>query len=220
MWVMLSISDSFEVEVTLWLSYLNTNIFQIFCQVVNLDDYAEWGNVTLLKHMYALQKSWTEQKCTYILLTSAWCVHSNVYSLGNIQWISYLAVVDAIHHTSSAVQTYHHLTSGSVEIPLLITAWNFSSIGEEPVSAARLIAGCHYVSYTVKSIITFTNVLQGHTTVVLVCCTIEWKPDITCTWEVWTFNRMYKFYIYIPQYNNFYLLSMFNLLRYLISLPF
>ena len=35
------LSMSFEVEVTLWLSYLNTNIFHIFGQVVNLVDYAE-----------------------------------------------------------------------------------------------------------------------------------------------------------------------------------
>ena len=28
--------------------------------------------------------------------------------------------------------------------------------------------------------ITFTNVLQGNDTVVLVDCTIEWEPDITC----------------------------------------
>ena len=131
-----------------------------------------------------------QNRSVHILLTSACCVHSNVYSLGNIHWSSYLTAVDAIHRTSSAVQTYHHLTSGSVEIPLLTTAGNSSSIGEEPVSFARLIATS---SYTEKRIISFTNVLQGHTTVVLVCCTIEWKPDITCTWEVWIFKRMYKY---------------------------
>ena len=48
---MLSISDSFEVEVTLWLSYLNTNIFQIFCQVVNLVDYAECGIVSTAEEL-------------------------------------------------------------------------------------------------------------------------------------------------------------------------
>ena len=28
-----------------------------------------------------------------------------------------------------------------------------------------------------------TKCSQGHTTVVRICCTIEWEPDITCTWE-------------------------------------
>ena len=30
---------------------------------------------------------------------------------------------------------------------------------------------------------TFTNVLKGHDTVVLVCCISEWEPGIACTWE-------------------------------------
>ena len=130
-------------------------------------------------------------------LTPACWVHSNGYVLGNIHWIMYLTAVDPILSTLSAVQTYHHLISGSVEIPLLTTAENSSSIGKVPVPFGRLFVTSSLVSYTEKGIIPFTNVLQGHTTVVLVCSTIEWEPDITCTWEVW----MFKFYIYssIPQ---------------------
>ena len=137
-------------------------------------------------------------------LTPACWVHSNVDVLENTLWIRYLTAVDPILSTSSAVQKYHHLTSGSVEIQWLTTAGNSSSIGEEPVPFGRPIltsirwsATSSLVSYTVKGIIPFTNVLQGHTTVVLVCSTIEWEPDITCTWEVW----MFKFDIYssIPQ---------------------
>ena len=138
-------------------------------------------------------------------LTPACCVHSNVYVLFNVHWIRYLTVVDSILSILSAVQTYHHLISGSVEIPLVTTAGNSSSIGKEPVpivspifSNIRWFATSSLVSYTVQGIIPFTNVLQGHTTVVLVCSTIEWEPDITCTWEIWMFNRMYKLYIYSP----------------------
>ena len=43
------------------------------------------------------------------------------------------------------------------------------------------------VSHTEQSSIIFSNVFQGHKTVVLVCCTIEWEPYIPCTWEVWIF---------------------------------
>ena len=151
-------------------------------------------------------------------LTPACWVHSNVYVLVDIHWIRYLTAVDPILSTSSAVQTYRHLLSSSVEIRQLTTAGNSSSIGKVSVSFGRPIwfATSSLVSYTVQGIIPFTNVLQGHTTVVLVCCTIEWEPDITCTCEVWMFNRICKFYIYspIPQ---FYLLSMLrsNPLRYL-----
>ena len=151
-----------------------------------MESEAMWLFWNTCKHCRGVE--WN--RSVHILLTSACCVHSNVYSLGNIYWISYLTAVDSILSTSSAVQTYHHLISGSVEIPLLITAGNSSSIGEEPVTVARLFATSSLVSYTVKSIISFTNVLQGHTTVVLVCCTIKWKPEITCTCEVWTFVHM------------------------------
>ena len=90
-------------------------------------------------------------------------------------------MVDPILSTLFAVQTYLHLISGSVEIPLVTTAGNSSSIGKEPVPIARPVftsirwsATSSLVSYTEKGIvISFTNVLQGHTTVVLVYCIIE-----------------------------------------------
>ena len=68
------------------------------------------------------------------LLTSAFCVHSNVYGLGDIQGIRYLTAIDPILTHTSSVQTYHHPISSSVKVPLAIIAWNPSSIGEEPVS--------------------------------------------------------------------------------------
>ena len=40
------------------------------------------------------------------------------------------------------------------------------------------------VSQAKQGSILFTNVLQGHNTVVLVCCTIQWEQDITCTQKV------------------------------------
>ena len=131
---------------------------------------------------------WPEQ---HVPLTRAWWVHSNVYGLGNIHCIRYLTAVDPFHSTTSAVQTYHHLISGSVEIPLVNWTRNSNSIGEEPVPYGRPIftsirrsAASSLVSYTEQGIITtFTNVLQDHDTVVLVCCTFEWEPDITWTWE-------------------------------------
>ena len=36
------------------------------------------------------------------------------------------------------------------------------------------------VSHAEEGSIIFTNVLQGHETVVLVCCTTEREPDIIC----------------------------------------
>ena len=77
---------------------------------------------------------WTNRNTQTMSLTSACCVHSNVHGLGNIHWIRYLTVVDPIHSTSSTVQAYHHLTSVSVEVPLVTTAWHSSSIGEVPLS--------------------------------------------------------------------------------------
>ena len=98
----------------------------------------------------------------------------------------YLTTVDPIHSTSSAMHTYHHVTSGSVEIPLLTITDNSSFIGKEPVSWGRSTpnnATSSEISYTEQGITPFANVLQGHTTVVLVCCTFEWEPHITCKWE-------------------------------------
>ena len=117
----------------------------------------------------------------YHALTSACWVHSNVYGLGNIQWIRYLTVVDPFLSTSSAaVQRHRHMTSASVKTP-----WteNSSSIGEEPVSWGRRLATSSLVSHAEQGIVTFTNVLEGHDTEVLVCCISEWEPDITCTWD-------------------------------------
>ena len=112
-------------------------------------------------------------------LTSSCCVHSNVYGLENIPWIRYHTAVDPLLSTSSTVQIYLHLTSRSEETPLLINAGNFSSIWENPVSTSiKRIATSSEVSHADQGIIPFTNVFQGHTTVVLVCCTSEWEPDI------------------------------------------
>ena len=114
---------------------------------------------------------------TLLLLTSVCCVYSNVYSLGDIHCIRYLTTVDPIlTHTSSSVQKYHHITSCYVEVPLFITARNPRSIGEVPVPyglhSIRRLATSSLVSQAEQGIITF-NVLQGHDTVVLVCCTSE-----------------------------------------------
>ena len=125
-------------------------------------------------------------------LTSACCVYSNVYGLDDIHWIRYLTAVDPIHSTSSTMQSYHHLTSDSVEIPLNTSAGNSRSIRKEPVpygkpcTSIRRSATSSEVSPAEQgSIIVITNVLQGHITVVLVCYISEGEPDITCTREVW-----------------------------------
>ena len=124
-------------------------------------------------------------------LTSACCVHSNVYSLGDIHYIKYLTAVDPLLSTSCTMQSYHHLTSGSVEISLSTSAGNSRSIGKEPVpygrpcTSIRRPATSSEVSPAEQgSIIVITNVLQGHITVVLVCYISEGEPDITCTKEV------------------------------------
>ena len=110
-------------------------------------------------------------------------VHSNVYNLVNIHCIRYRTMVDSILSTSPPLQTYHTLTSCSVKVPLGTTAGNSSSIGEEPVpyiirsTSIRRSAASSLVSQADQGIITVTNVLQGHDTVVLVCNTIEWEPD-------------------------------------------
>ena len=125
-------------------------------------------------------------------LTSVCWVHSNVYGLDIIHWIWYLTTVDPLHSTSFTLQNYHHLTSGSVEIPPSTSAGNSRSVGKEPVPCGRPIitnirrpTTSSEVSHTEQGITTFTNVLQEHITVVLVYCISEGEPDITCTWEVW-----------------------------------
>ena len=84
------------------------------------------------------------------------------------------------------MKIHYHLTSCSIEVPLGTTIGNPSSIGEEPVpknerpvTTIIINATSSLVSYTEQGIITFTNVLQGHNTVVMVCCTSE--PEADCT---------------------------------------
>ena len=121
----------------------------------------------------------------YMPLTSSCCVYSNVYGLGNIHCIRYHTVVNSIGSTSRPAQVYHPMTSFSVEIPLFIIAKNSSSIGEEPIPynwlpsaiSGRKSTTSRVVSHTAQGMTIFTNVLQGHKTVVLVHCTIEWEPD-------------------------------------------
>ena len=122
-----------------------------------------------------------------ILLTCACIVNSNVYGLGDFHCIRYLTAVDSIRTTSPPVQKYHHMTSGSVEVPLLTTTRNSTSIREVPVpysrsisTSIRMSATSSLISHTDQRIFTFTNVLQGHKTVVLVYSTFEGEPDI-CT---------------------------------------
>ena len=76
---------------------------------------------------------WLHNRSVHNPLTSARWVHSNVYCLSKTQSIRYLTAVDPFHSTSSAVHTYHHLTSVPVEVPPTNTTGNSSSIREEPV---------------------------------------------------------------------------------------
>ena len=115
----------------------------------------------------------------YVPLTSVCCIHSNVYGLGDIYCIWYLTAVDPTHSTSPAVQKYHHLTSGPIDFPPATGTGKSSFIGEEPVPCSRVTSIRRSATSSVVShaeqgtIIPFTNVLQSHKTVVLVCCTIE-----------------------------------------------
>ena len=101
-------------------------------------------------------------------------------------------MVDPIHSTSPAIQTYHHFSSVSVEIPLVTTAGNYSSIGKEPVSQGKPIPSIRKYATSIKVSFaeqgginnTITNVLQGHKTVVVVCYISERKPNINCTWKL------------------------------------
>ena len=112
-------------------------------------------------------------------------VHSNVYGLNNILCIGYLTAVGSLLSTSSALQAYHHVTSCSVKVPVVTTARNSSSIGEEPVPSGtpptiiKISATITVVSYAEQGMTTLTDVLQEHMTVVLVCFTLEFKPDAT-----------------------------------------
>ena len=90
-------------------------------------------------------------------------------------------MVDSFLSTSPPLQKYHTLTSCSVEVPPVTTGRNSTSIGELPVPQGRLPNGIsirrsatsNLVSQAEQGIISFTNVLQGHNTVVLVVCTSE-----------------------------------------------
>ena len=202
--IIFSMRHSFEVEVTLWLAYLSTNIFRYFPGNTRESSLLTmWSGVTWISLFYNTCKQCSGVKqnrnVQTMSLTSACWVHSNVYALVNIRWIRYFTAVDSLHSTSFPVHTYDHLTSVPVKIPFFIKTGNSTSIGKEPVSYDRPIftsikwlATSSEVSHAEQGLITFTNVLQGHTTVVLVCCTIKWEPDITCIWEVWIFNRKYK----------------------------
>ena len=90
-------------------------------------------------------------------------------------------MVNSIGSTSRPAQFYHPMTSISVESPSFIIAKNSSSIGEEPIPynwlpsaiSGRKSTTSRVVSHTAQGMTIFTNVLQGHKTVVLVHCTIE-----------------------------------------------
>ena len=155
-------------------------------------------NLTQLQHMQYDYSRNSSVQTVSLTSTSVYIVHSNVYGLGNIHWVRYLTAVDPFHSTFSAVHIHHHVTSGYVDVCLLVwwcinnhpgSTGNSSSIGKVPVSqcwhspSKITCATSTLVCSAEQGIIIFTNVLQGHTTVVLVCCTIEWEPDITCTWE-------------------------------------
>ena len=109
----------------------------------------------------------------HVPLTSLCYVHSNVYGLGSIHCIKYLPAVYSIHSTSPAI----YRTIYVVEIPPNNLAGNSSSIGVEPVRYDRTAV----TRFFAIKVITFTNVLQSHKTVVLVGCTSEPAPGITCT---------------------------------------
>ena len=162
--------------------------------------------------LYSLTVVVQNKSVQIISLTTACVVHSNVYFLDNIHWIGYLTAVDPLHSTSSAVQTYHHLTSGSVEFPPSISAGNSSFIGKEPVSTnIRGWATSSEVSpHADQGIFPFSNVLQDHDTVVLVCCTSEWEPDITCTW--WKCMSSWQNHVLINEVYCVPLMSMFIIL--------
>ena len=112
------------IKLLFLLAYLNT-VECMYCTLWNIYSHP-FANI---HNIVWLEQDWP--------LTSACCVHSNVYGLGNIHSIRYLTVIDPFHSTSSAVQTYHHLMSGSVEIIISIATGYSTFIGEEPVPKGR-----------------------------------------------------------------------------------
>ena len=125
----------------------------------------------------------------HVPLTSTFCVHSNVCALIITIFIRYNTVVNSIHQSSLPVQKYHHMTSGSVEVPLATTAGNSSSIGKEPVTQGLLPKGFSertstarsIVSHAAQGIITFTNLFSSHKAVVIEYRTFKCEPNLTHT---------------------------------------
>ena len=125
--------------------------------------------------------------CMHVPLTCAFCVHSNVCALIITIFIRYNTVVNSILSTSPPLQKYHHMTSGSVEVPLDTTAGNSSSIGKVPVAQGSLLkrisvrtsTARSIVSHAAQGIITCTNVFSSHETVVIEYHTFECEPNLT-----------------------------------------
>ena len=113
---------------------------KLFCDFL----YQSSVSITVTSNIVLSQK-WN-QKCMFtnlillnVPLTSACCIHSNVYGLGNIHCIRYHTRVHSSYSTSPPVHVFHHLTWGTVEIPPY--AWcctgKCSTIGEGPISHGR-----------------------------------------------------------------------------------
>ena len=130
-------------------------------------------NLHLKVIIYVATAIYTPKLIVLMSLTTACCVQSNVYGLHNIHWVRYITAVDPFHSTSSTVQKYHTLTSGSVEIQKVNYTRNSSSIWKEPAPDGIRISATIKGSFAEQGMIPFTNVLHSHETVVLVCCTIE-----------------------------------------------
>ena len=143
-----------------WLIHCTVKLYQLASKLCILNSNWLYSNFKLHFH---------------ILLTSACCVDSNIYSLGKIHCIKYLTMVDSCHSTCPAMHKYYHLISGSVEVPLCASCifnnctGNSSFIGEEPVpyvgldfTSIRRSATSSFVSYTQQGIGPLSNVLQGH----------------------------------------------------------
>ena len=105
-----------------------------------------------------------------------------------------------------------------IHVLTCVTICHTSSMGKEPVPFARpfftsigMSATSSLVSYTAQGpTIPSTDVLQSHTTVVLVCCTIKWEPDITCTYEIEYSKVLEMYHIYIY---NLHLLTMLQSIK-------
>ena len=77
-----------------------------------------WGKSKCTPHTSEFNGEWI--KICYMYHSPVLAEYTPMYiGLSNIHCIRYLTVVDPFHSTSSAVQTYHHLTSGSVDTRLI-----------------------------------------------------------------------------------------------------